>query len=241
MKVLKCTIDAHRKQFGTDMQCLKYLADNKWSAGYKCRKCEHNVYVKGRIHLDRKCQKCSHNESPTSGTMFHGMKLNLSKVFEIIYRIAVNKKGLSCISIAREFGMNQKSATLLRSKIQISMASSESYAITDNVHVDEFFVGGPDAEKQGRSSDTKKKKAVIAVEVLANGKGIGRAYALQIKNFSGKELIKVFEKHIDKGAKITTDKWTGYTPIKQDYEKLIQIKSEKGKNFPELHIVIMNL
>jgi DNA-directed RNA polymerase subunit RPC12/RpoP/transposase-like protein len=241
MKVRKCTITEHRKKFGTEMQCLQHLADIKWKSGYKCRKCEHTIFIKGRVHLDRKCQKCGHNESPKSGTLFHSMKLPLVLVFEIIYRVAVNKKGLGAISISREFGVNQKTATLLRNKIQAAMCSTASFPLTGEVHVDEFLVGGPEVEMQGRSGDSKKKKAIIAVEVLPKKKGIGRIYAMHIDDFSTVELRKIFDKHLDAQTFVVSDQWTGYKPLKNEYPNLIQLKSENGKNFPELHLMIMNL
>tara|TARA_B100001059_G_C17257172_1_gene297127 strand:+ start:77 stop:217 length:141 start_codon:yes stop_codon:yes gene_type:complete len=37
--------------------------------------------------------------------------------------------------------------------------------LSDLVHVDEFTVGEKEDRKQGRSYDSKKKKAVIAVEL----------------------------------------------------------------------------
>jgi transposase-like protein len=241
MKVKKHPLTSHRKNFGTEEQCSIYLANLKWAKGYTCRKCKHDKYVKGRMHLDRKCQKCGHNESPQSGTLFHGMKLSLITAFEIIYRVAVNKKGLSCISIAREYGVNQKTATLIRTKIQAAMSSSESFPLVGEVHVDEFFVGGPEELQQGRSLDSKKRKATIAVEVLKDQKGIGRVYALQIENFSSKELKKIFDKHFTPDTFVIADKWTGYIPLKKEYPNMVQKKSEKGKNFPELHLMIMNL
>jgi hypothetical protein len=36
--------------------------------------------------------------------------------------------------------------------------------------------------------------------------------------------------HIDPKAKITTDKWTGYIPLKADFENLTRVAS--GKQFP---------
>jgi hypothetical protein len=46
----------------------------------------------------------------------------------------------------------------------------------------------------------------------------------------------------DPKAKITTDKWTGYIPLKADFENLTRVASgKKGSNFPELHRVVMNL
>jgi transposase-like protein len=241
MKVIKNSIEAHRARFGTEEQCYTYLAQTKWKDGFICKDCGHNEYIKGRKNLDRRCKKCKKSESPTSGTLFHSIKIPLVKVFEIIYRVSVNKKGLSCISIAREYDLNQKTAVLLRDKIQRAMKSSGKHPLLGEVHVDEFLIGGPEELKQGRSNDSKKKKATLAVEILPKKKSIGRLYVRQIEDFSSSELRKIFDTHIDKQAIIKTDSWTGYSPLKQEYTKLIQKNSDKGRAFPELHVLIMNL
>ena len=53
-------------------------------------------------------------------------------------------------------------------------------------------------------------------------------------------LIKVVRdcpnKHISKTARVTTDQWKGYKPIR-DFD-ITQIPSNNGKNFPTLHKVI---
>jgi transposase-like protein len=241
MKVRKCTLSAHRKKFFTEQSCLDFLVNQKWSAGYICKKCGHDKYIKGRRQLDRRCSKCAHNESPTSGTLYHSMKLPLVLAFEIIYRVAVSKKGMSAIAIAREYGVNPKTATLLRQKMQSGMASSETNPILGEVHVDEFLVGGQEPGKQGRSGTSKKKKATIAVEILPNKKGIGRIYAMHIENFSAKELRKIFDKHLTAETMVVADEWVGYKPLQEAYPNLVQKKSLMGKNFPELHTMILNL
>jgi transposase-like protein len=240
MKVSKSPIQLFRKQFGTEEQCRNYLAQMKWGdRPFTCTKCGHSKYVKGRVHLDRKCQRCGRNESPTSGTLFHSTKLSLPVFFEIIYRVSVNKKGLSALAIAREYGLNQKTGDLIRRKIQHAMSTENAPLMRGIVHVDEFFVGGIKHGAYGRSH-SDKKKAVIAVEILPNEK-IGKAYAIQIKNFGAKELNKIFEKHIDLEANIYTDVWQAYTSIMPTYQNLIRIKSEKGRAFPKMHITILNL
>ena len=50
-------------------------------------------------------------------------------------------------------------------------------------------------------------------------------------------MRNIFEKHIDKTAKVTTDKWKGYNPIAKDYD-ITQIISDKGSNFKALHVMI---
>lgn len=61
-----------------------------------------------------------------------------------------------------------------------------------------------------------KKKSICAVELTDDGK-VKRFYTLKIKDFSAKSLGRIFDKHISKEAKITTDNRKGYKPISKDY------------------------
>lgn len=226
------------ERFKTDADCEQYLADIKWCEGFRCKRCGHCDYVKGRKALDRRCQSCLFNESPTSQTIFHHIKFSLKKAFHICYRVSVSKKGMSSTELSRELSLRQKTCWAFKRKIQESMASSEVHPLIGNVDVDECAIGGLDEGAKGRSKGDKKLVS-IAVEILKNGK-IGRAYGVKINNYSSKELSKIFEKHISKEAQVRTDCWTGYIPIKEKRD-IIQEYSNKGKKFPEMHIVIMNL
>jgi transposase-like protein len=95
---------------------------------------------------------------------------------------------------------------------------------------------GIEEGKPGRSYDSKKKKVVCAVELTEEGK-VRRFYAFKIDDYSSKSLRKMFEKHIDKQAMVTTDKWKGYNPIAKDY-KITQVLSNNGANFIALHTMI---
>ena len=70
---------------------------------------------------------------------------------------------------------------------------------------------------------------------------MGRAYAQIIEDASSKEFQPFFRSYIDKVADVVTDEWAGYSPLKKEYKNLKQIPSNDGKNFPDLHIHIMNL
>ena len=130
----------------------------------------------------------------------------------------------------------EQSASLFMQKVREAMKSSENHPLTGIVHVDEFVVGGKESGKPGRSYDAKKKKVVGAVELTEEGK-VKRFYAQKIKDFLAKSLKKIFERHIDETATITTDEWKGYIPIAQEYI-LEQIPSNDGKNFKALHTMI---
>ncbi len=82
------------------------------------------------------------------------------------------------------------------------MESSGKYPMDGIVHVDEFVLGGVEQGKIGRSYDSKKKKAVTAVQLTKEGK-VRRMYAMGIEDFSARSLEFIFINHISKSAQIT--------------------------------------
>jgi len=223
------------ERFKTDMDCKQYLSEIKWNKGYACRKCGH---TKSQIRKDysRTCNICSHIESSTANTLFHKVKFGLRKAFFICFEMATTTKSLSATQTAVRFGVQENTARLFMHKVREAMKSSEDYPMEGNVHVDEYVVGGHEESKPGRSYDSKKKKSVCAVELTDDGK-VKRFYTLKIENYSAKSLRKIFDKHIDKNATVTTDKWRGYTPIAKDYN-ITQLESDNGSNFKALHTMI---
>lgn len=153
--------------------------------------------------------------------------------------MSTSSKSVSSIQMGKRFDIRQGTAWFFMQKVRKAMKSSQKYPLSKLVHVDEFTVGGKEQGKQGRSYDTKKKKAVIAIE-LNEKHQIKRAYVRAIDDYSAKSLTPIFEEHISKSAKIITDKWRGYEPLKKEYD-ITQKFSNKGKNFKELHIIIMQL
>ena len=118
------------------------------------------------------------------------------------------------------------------------MQSSLMYPLQGEIHVDELWIGGPEQIKRGRSKGSKKL-VVLALEKLSEG--VGRAYAQVIESASAKEFRVFFDKHISKSAKIQTDEWKGYGPLKKEYPGLEQRKSDDRNSFIDLHVHIMNL
>ncbi len=225
--------------FSTDEDCCRYLADIKWSlTGFLCKKCGHLKYYKGVKPFSRRCMKCKYDESPTAGTMFDKCKFPLHLAFHIAYKISTKKKGMSSLELSQEFELRQKTCWEFKWKIQQAMQSSKLNPISGIVHVDEFYIGGEEEGKQGRSKGDKKL-VVIALEIVKGG--VGRAYAQCINDASSASFKPFFETYISKDTKVITDKWKGYIPLKKTYPNLEQLKSENGKSFQDIHIHIMNL
>jgi hypothetical protein len=236
------SIEFHR-YFQSDETCYRYLSAVKWSDDnpYKCKKCGHLKYGTGKKPYSRRCAKCNYDESPTSGTMFDKIKFSLLVAFHICFKISTKKKGMSSLELSEEFSLRQKTCWEFKWKIQQAMASSKQHKISNLVHIDEFMIGEYEESKTGRSADSKKKLVVVALEILDEKDKVGRAYAQVIAHASGKCFRPFFETYIDKKAHIVTDEWKGYLPLKKDYPNLEQVPSDKGKNFKQLHIHIMNI
>ena len=226
------------EHFNTDEVCCEYLAEIKWKEGYRCNRCGHTQSIKGKREWNRRCQRCEYDESVTAGTLFHKIKFPILKAFHICYRISVKKKGMSTEELSKEFELQQKTCWLFKRKIQEAMQSSGQFLLKGRVDVDELAIGQYEEGEKGRSAG-EKKLVIIAIERVKDG--IGRAYAKVIEDYSSDSFKPFFEKHIDKQAKVRTDKWRGYMPLKESYKLLEQEESAKGENFPELHTIIMNL
>jgi len=227
------------RYFRSDDDCYRYLAAIKWEDGqYRCPRCGNTTYFKGAKPYSRRCTKCKHDESVTAGTMFDKLKFPILIAFHIAFRISTKKKGMSTLELSEEFELRQKTCWAFKWKIQKAMESSGRYPLEGTVHVDEFFVGGEEEGTHGREIKSKKL-VVVALEIVQNG--VGRAYAEVIDDASSKSLAGFFHRRISKSACVVTDEWNGYKPLKKEYPNLTQIKSNNGKNFPGLHIHIMNI
>jgi hypothetical protein len=190
-------------RFGTDEDCKKYLSEMKWAKSYECVKCGHTA-SQTRKDFSKTCNKCSHTESPTANTLFHKVKFGILKAFHICFEMSTSTKSLSASYVAVRYSVTERTARLFMHKVREAMKSSGNNPMDGIVHVDEFVVGGKEEGKVGRSYDSKKKKVVTAVQLTDEGK-VRRMYAMKIDDYSSKSLSGIFEKHIDKKAKITTD------------------------------------
>lgn len=226
-----------QKKFPNEEACKKYLSDLKWKEGFSCRKCSYTKYRPAKKEFSRRCNKCNWEESPTSGTLFHKVKFPILKAFYIIYYISTNKKGISTRELSRKLSLRQKTCWLFKRKVMESMKSSKNHPLDGNIEIDETFIGGKEKVKRGRSKGSKKQVVFI---LETKGKGISRAYGKVIANAGTKELRPFIKDHVNLEARLKTDKWRGYTPLKNEYKNLIQVESNKGKNFNTMHRFIMN-
>ena len=225
------------KRFSEKAACMNYLMDLKWGKGFVCPHCGCIKESNCNLLYSKRCSKCNRIISATANTLFHQVKFDINKAFLIIFKMSATTKSISAEQLAKTVGVNRKTALLFQQKVRLAMQSSEKYPLTGQVEVDETFIGEKD-EAVGRSTETK---SLIAVAIEKNGaSGVKRMYARKIDNASAVQLKTIFDKHIATDANILTDKWTGYSPLKEIYN-ITQEKSQPDKNFKVMHRCIQQL
>lgn len=106
--------------------------------------------------------------------------------------MTISSKSVSSIQMGNRFEIREGTAWYFMQKARKAKQSSQKYPLSELVHVDEFTVGGKEEGKQGRSYDSKKKKAVIAVEINQKHQ-IKRVYVKSIDDYSSKSLTPILK------------------------------------------------
>jgi hypothetical protein len=118
-------LESFNKRFQTNDRCRKFLFKLKWDRGFCCHRCGHTASWKGRTGFNLRCRQCGYDESVLANTVFHKVKIPLTKAFGILYLITNAKGGCSSVDLARLFGINQKSAWYFKRKVQQALRSAE--------------------------------------------------------------------------------------------------------------------
>lgn len=133
MKNLFLKIDPKRfhHDFETEEQCLSFLADIKWSKGYKCRKCGHTNYCKGKKPYSRRCTRCKTEESATAHTVFHACKFPLTSAFNLMYQVC-QRPDISSYELSRLLETRQMTCWKFKKKLTECIETNESLLLSDS-------------------------------------------------------------------------------------------------------------
>lgn len=224
--------------FGTDAACLEYLRTVRWPAGFVCPKCglrDGWVTARGTMY----CGGCHRQTSPTAGTILHKSRTEIRKWFMAVWLLCTQKTGVSAKTLQRELKVGYKTAWLMLQKLRQATVRAERSLLSGAVEVDETYVGGEESGVGGREL---VGKALVAIAVELEGKKIGRIRLRQVPDASGNSLVGFITDCVEKGSKVHTDDWTGYsrveaasythrvTPICGDPKRAL-------KFFPHVHLV----
>lgn len=107
-----------------------------------------------------KCKGCSKQYSITSGTIFHGRKLQVRDILAAIAIFINGAKGYSALQLSRDLGVDYKTAFVLLHKVRESIETARQHgALSGVVEVDGAYFGGyvkPANDKTDRKDRRKK-------------------------------------------------------------------------------------
>jgi hypothetical protein len=103
--------------FPDELTCLRYLEQQKWEGGFKCKKCSNDKNHPGKGKFDRRCTRCGYNESPTAYTIFHNVKFPLDKAFYILHLVITERNDLTIDEISGILGLRRNTCWSFKDKV----------------------------------------------------------------------------------------------------------------------------
>lgn len=171
-----------------------------------------------------KCKGCGKQYSITSGTVFHGRKLQVRDILAAIAIFINGAKGYSALQLSRDLGVDYKTAFVLLHKVRESIETARNAgALSGNVEVDGAYFGGyvkPANEKKDRKDRRKKaNQSGKRQSVIVMRERGGRTLTYVAR--SEAEGVALVAANVERGATIHADeashwdKLAAYFPIKR--------------------------
>jgi hypothetical protein len=97
--------------------CLRYLADLKWHAGYRCRKCGHEKSCEAREPHARRCTRCRYVESATTGTLLQKCKFAAEKALYAVFLLHAHRGNYAPTELARVLDLRPATSWAFAQKV----------------------------------------------------------------------------------------------------------------------------
>ncbi len=195
------TYQEFRSWFPDDAACVEYLGKLRWPNGFSCPRCGDGRSWRTSQGLWM-CGRCGLKTSATAGTIFHRSHTPLSTWFAAVWFVTSQKNGVSARGLQDVLGFGSyETAWAWLHKLRRAMVRPERELLDGVVELDQSFMGGRSAGKQGASSD--KVPITIAVERV-HGR-LGRVRLELADKPGGLDMIDFACEVITPGATIHTD------------------------------------
>jgi len=201
------------QKFPTQEACIEHLEALRWPEKAACPLCG-NEHVSRQVDGERvgrwKCYGCKSSFNVLSGTIFQGTKIPLQKWFAAIAILVNAKKSVSSPQLARDLGMNQKSAWFMGMRIRAAMVENDAllYGI---VEADETYLATDGSRKRDDDDPPKRgrgTKKLPVIGALARG---GKVVAQPAPKVTAKTLEAFLGRHVDgKNSVLVTDEFPAY-------------------------------
>ena len=225
------------RRFSSEEACAEYLAALRWPDGWACPRCKGaDAWSIRRARW--LCDHCRYEMSVTAGTIFQDSHLPLTIWFRAIWQITSQKNGISALGLQRVLGLGSyKTAWAMLHKLRRAMVRPGRDRLEGVVEVDETYWG---AEEPGAIGRQTELKALIAVAVEEDGRGIGRIRLRTIPDATKDTLHGFITQSITPGSTVRTDGLRSYLGVEgYVHDRQIQSDQEEGEHLlARVHRVI---
>ena len=201
------TLQEFNEWFPSEAACVAYLQRVRWAEGFRCPQCGQGTAwrtARGQF----RCAQCQRQTSPTAGTIFEGTRKPLRTWFLAMWYVTSQKHGVSALGLQRVLGLGSyQTAWAWLHKLRRAMVRPGRDRLNGEVEVDETYLGGVEANVDGRQTLTK---SIVAIAVEIRGRASGRIRMRRVADVSGRSLRAFIEAAVCPGAVVHTDGWSGY-------------------------------
>ena len=149
-------------RFGTETQCLAYLAELRWPDGFQCPECggAEAWQLKARPRV-WECRGCGAQISVTAGTVFHHSRTPLPKWFLGAYLMGRDKRGASAMLLQRELGISYQTAWTMAKKLRHGIGDDLSDSIGNSISAEAEEENLTEAKKRLRAQGKNRQNVVF--------------------------------------------------------------------------------
>jgi hypothetical protein len=232
---------AFERRFSTERACRAALLLARFPDGFRCTRCGGERKIELRTRRAVQCARCRAQVSLTAGTLFHGTKLPLRKLFRLVYHVVAEKAGTNAMALMRQIGVSYHTALLWMRKVRAVMGAREREKLRGPVEVDETLWGAGDESSKGRRLGRNRVYVVVLAEDRGRD-GIGRIRLRAADRADARTLRRIVREEVEPDAEIVTDGWSPYREAQRDgYRPVVMSVKGSGKTaserLPLVHLV----
>ena len=217
------------EQFPDQESCIAHLEKIRWKGQPECPHCESRHVGKrtetkqGRIGRWN-CHDCQATFKVTGGTVFQGTKVALQKWFLAISLITNAKKSLSSCQLARDLGLNQKTAWFMMTRIRAEMAKKGGALLEGIIEADETYIGGKPRKPNKREEDepSKRGRGTEKTAIIGAVQRGGKVIAQVAEQLTGRCILKFIRSVANlKESELITDEYQAYNLIGKEMKHAV--------------------
>ncbi len=166
-----------------------------------------------------KCRSCKKQFSVKVGTIFEDSPLGLDKWLPAVWLIANCKNGISSYELAKDLGVQQKSAWFMLHRIRLAMQTGTFEKLSGQVEADETYIGGKarNMHKSKREQKIQGRGASGKVAVMGLLERHGEVRTRVVPDTKSRTLQVEVRENVEPGSEVHTDALASYRGLDPEY------------------------